>query len=59
MTIEKGLGTCPWCDGSSSTDVTRGWFEDEWSDFSCHYCQQDFFKWQIAEHKSGDKDTLE
>ena len=54
MDKDKQLPKCPECNGPLSSEVARGWCEGEWSDYYCHYCQQDFFKDQVAQDQSQD-----
>jgi hypothetical protein len=53
MKEDKQLPYCPNCKGVLTSDVARGWCKEEWSDFYCHYCQQDFFKGDIAYSESS------
>jgi hypothetical protein len=60
MLRENETATCPRCGGQLTPHVARGLCENEWSDFYCHYCQQDFFRSQIAAARAdGDNVLLE
>ena len=53
MDKDKQSLKCPECNGKLSSEVARGWCEGEWSDYYCHYCQQDWFEYQITDSQSS------
>jgi hypothetical protein len=55
MDKDKQLPKCPECNGVLSSAVARGWCKGEWSDYYCHYCQQDWFEYQITQVKKVGK----
>ena len=55
MDTDRQLPKCPECNGALSSEVARGWCKGEWSDYYCHYCQQDFFEHQITDDEWSER----